>query len=78
MNEDHIPVENHVDPLVSDGRVNDGPLAAVLHFDCHLVALILICNQRRNVGLDAASTETNNNDCGGEATQRCTALDRGG
>jgi hypothetical protein len=42
------------------------------------MALILVCNQRCNIGLDTASTETNDNDGCGIATKRSTGINCGG
>src|ERR1700753_270805 len=68
---------DHVDPLVSDSRIDDGPLAVLLNLDRHLAALILIRNQRCNIGLDTTSSEANDDDCSCVATERM-AMRNGG
>jgi hypothetical protein len=37
-------------------------------FDCHLLPLVLICNQGTNIGFDATSTDSNYQDRSDEAT----------
>lgn len=64
--------------LTSDGWIDDGPLAAVLNFDSHFVALVLIRNQRRNVRFNAARTEANDHDGRCKATKRCTSVNCSG
>jgi hypothetical protein len=65
-----LPIEYHINPLERDRGIDDGPLSALLDFDSHLVALVLICNQRRNVGLDAAGTEADDDDRSNVTTER--------
>ena len=62
--------------MVGDGWVNNGPLAAVLDLDGHLAALVLICDERRDIGLDAASAEANDNNGRHIAAKRRAVLDR--
>ena len=63
--------------MESDGRVNDSPLAAPLDLDGHLVALVLICNQRRNVGFDATRAEADNHNSCHIATEGMSVCERG-
>jgi hypothetical protein len=60
------PVKDHVDPLVCDGRINNGTFPGLLDLDGHLATLILIGDQGCDIGLDATGTEANNdNGCDG-------------
>lgn len=68
------PVEDHVDPLVGDSRINDSPFAARLDLDSHLVALVLVGNQRSDVRLDTASTKSNNDNGSCKAAEGRAAL----
>jgi hypothetical protein len=52
-----------VDPLVCDGRIDDGTFPSLLDLDGHKAALVLVGNQGRNVGLDATSAEADDNNC---------------
>ena len=52
------PVEDHVDALVGDGRVDDNTLARLLRLDGHDAALVLVGNEGRNIGLDTTCSET--------------------
>lgn len=56
------PVEDHIDALVGDGRVDDSALTALLSLDGHDSSLILVGNQRRNVGFDPSCPETDDDD----------------
>lgn len=56
------PVENHVDALVGDGRVDDNTLSALLRLDSHNAALVLVGNERRNVTLDTTGAKTDDNE----------------
>lgn len=56
------PVEDHVDSLVRDGGINDDAFAALLSLDGHSAALILVGNQRRNVGLDTTRAQSDDDD----------------
>lgn len=59
----------HVNPLDGNRRVNDDLLASfVIMANDHLSPLVLIGNQRRNVGLDATSSETNDDNGNDETT----------
>jgi hypothetical protein len=70
-----LTVEDHVDPLDSDGGVNDDTLASlVIMANDHLPALVLVGNQRRNVGLDTTGSETDDNDSNDEAGQTRTMV----
>jgi hypothetical protein len=65
-----LTVEDHVDPLNSDGGINDDTLASlVIMANNHSSALVLVGNQRRNVRLDATSSETDNNDSNDETSE---------
>lgn len=70
------PIEDHIDSLEGDGRVDDGPLTAPLDLDSHLVALVLICDQRRNIGFDATRPETDDHDSCYIATERMAIVKR--
>ena len=72
------PIEDHINPLVCDRRIDNGPLSALLDFNGHLVALVLICNQRRNVGLNATSTEADDDDRSNVTAERMAMGQRRG
>ena len=55
-------VEDHVDTLNCQGGVNDDALALLGGGDGHLLALVLIRNQRSHITLDATGTQTNDQD----------------
>jgi hypothetical protein len=70
------PVEDHVDAGNGDRRVDDDALAGLLvGADDHLATLVLIRNQRSDVGLDTTSSETNNNDSSDEASKTSASLE---
>jgi len=72
------PVEDHVNPLNSDRRVNDNLLASlVIGANDHLSPLVLIGNQGRNVGLDTSSSETDD-DNGNNVTSETGAVIQSG
>lgn len=56
------PIEDHVDSLVGDGRVDDDALARFFRLDGHATALVLVGNEGGNVGLDTTGAEANNDD----------------
>lgn len=69
------PVENHVDPGNGDGGVNDDALTGLLvRANNHLATLVLIGNQGSDIGLDATSSKTNNDDRSNEATKTSASL----
>lgn len=67
-------VEDHVDALDGDGRIQDDALSRRKSGKGHLTALVLICNQRSDVGLDTTGTQANDDDGGNEATQTSSML----
>jgi len=70
------PVEDHVNPLNGNGRVNDDALASlVVLSNDHLSSLVLVGNQRRNVGLDTSSSQTNNDDGNDETTEASAMIE---
>jgi hypothetical protein len=73
------PVEDHVDAGDGDRRVDDNALASLLvGANDHLASLVLIRNQGSNVGLDTASSETNDNDSSDKATKTSASLKSNG
>jgi hypothetical protein len=71
----NAPVE---DPLDRNGRVNDDLLASlVIGANDHLSPLVLIGNQRRNIGLDTTSSETDDDD-GNNVTSKTSAVIQSG
>lgn len=54
------PIEDHVDTLVSNGRINDNSLSGLFGSDGHSASLVLVGNKGRDVGLDTTSSQTNN------------------
>lgn len=61
-------VEDHINALNRKGRVNDNTLALLGGGHGHLLALVLVGNQRSNVTLDTASSQTDDQDRHNEAT----------
>lgn len=56
------PVEDHVNPLDGNGRVDNNPFTSlVVVTNNHLSSLVLIGNEGCNVGFDTTSSETNDN-----------------
>lgn len=70
------PVEHHVDALVGDGRVDDGALTRFLDLDSHCAALVLIGNERCDVGFDATGTKTDDDDCS-DVSAKCVSAGDG-
>ena len=70
-------VEDHVDTLDGQGRVNDDALALLGGGQSHLLALVLIGNQGSNVTLDTTSSKTNDQDRNDETTQTGTVFQGG-
>lgn len=68
----------HVDALVCDRRIDDGAFSSLLDLDGHGAALILICDQRGDVGLDTASAEADNDDGRDVSTESMASGDRCG
>jgi hypothetical protein len=68
----------YVDPLVCDGRIDDGAFSSLLDLDSHCAALVLICDQRSDVGLDATSTEADDDDSCDVSSERVASGDRCG
>lgn len=69
------PVEDHVDAGDGDRRVDDDTLTSLLvGANNHLATLVLIGNQRSDVGLDTTSSETNDNDSSDETTKTGATL----
>jgi hypothetical protein len=64
------PVENHVDALDGDGRVDDDALASLLvNTNSHLPPRVLIGDERSNVGLDTTRSKTNDDNGSDETSQ---------
>ena len=69
------PVEDHVDTGDGDRRVDDDALAGLLvGSNDHLATLVLIGNQRGDVGLDTTSSETDDDDGSDETTETSASL----
>jgi hypothetical protein len=67
-------VENHVNPLNGDRRVDDDLLAGfVIVSNNHTPPLVLVRNERCNVRFDSTSSKTNNND-GYDETSKAGAV----
>lgn len=64
----NIRIEDHVDTLNRHGRINDNPLPTLRRGDRHLLPSILIRNQGCNIRLDTTSTNTNNDNSSGIAS----------
>lgn len=71
-------VEDHVDALNGQRRVDDDALSLLGSLESHLLPLVLIGDQRSNVTLDTTGTETDDQDCHDETTQTSTVLQSGG
>lgn len=57
------PVEDHVDALVRNGRVDDDTLTRLgIRLDGHDAPLVLIRDERRNIRLDAARAKADDDD----------------
>lgn len=70
------PVEDHVDPGNGDGRVdNDALTSLMVGTNNHLATLVLIGNQRSDVGLDTSSSETDDDDRSDETTETSAAFE---
>jgi hypothetical protein len=70
-------VEHHVDSLECDRRVDDDTLASLCDGgDSQPLARVLVRNKRRNVRLDATSSESDNDDGGDIASKSGASLDR--
>lgn len=67
-------VENHIDSLDRDRRVNDHALAVLLSSDGHRASLILIGDQRCDIGLDTTSTGANDQESDDEASDTGAAI----
>jgi hypothetical protein len=64
------PVEDHVDALNGDGRVDNDALASLLvNTNGHLPPSVLVGNKGSDVGLDTTRSETDDNDGGDEASK---------
>jgi len=72
------PIKYHVDPLVCDGRIDDGAFSSLLDLDGHCAALILVCDQGSDVGLDATSTKANDDDSCDVSSEGMASGDRRG
>lgn len=72
-------VKHHVDPLVCDRRVDDHTLTS-LSDSCqgHLLAGVLVGDERRDVGLDTTSSKSDNDNCGDVATESSAIFDGNG
>lgn len=69
------PIEDHVDPLICDGGINDSAFSRLLSLDGHCATLILVGDQGCDIGLDAAGTEANDNDGSDVATESMSTCD---
>jgi hypothetical protein len=67
-----------VNALVCDCRIDDGAFSSLLDLDGHCAALILVCDQRSDVGLDTTSTEANDDDSCDVSTECMASGDRCG
>lgn len=70
-------VEDHVDTLDGQSRINDDPLTLLGSRDSHLLALVLIGNQGRNVTLDTTCSQTDDQNGDNETTKTSTVLESG-
>jgi hypothetical protein len=69
-------VEHHVNALNGDGGIdNDLFTRLLIGANYHLSAAILVCNERSDVGLDASSTDADNNDGCNEAAETSSLLE---
>ena len=72
----NAPVEDHVNPLDSNGRIDDNFFASlVVMANDHLPPLVLVGNQGSNVGLDTTSSKTNDNDGNDETTESSAVVE---
>jgi hypothetical protein len=71
-------VEDHVNPLDGDRGVDNDALASLLvGANDHLSPLVLIGNEGSDVGLDATSSKTNDDDSENESGHTSTVVERG-
>ena len=68
-------VEDHVDTLDGERRVDDDALSLLRGRDSHLLPLVLVRNQRSNVTLDTTGSQTDNQDGDDEASQTSAVLE---
>lgn len=72
-------VKHHVDPLEGDGGVDNDTLASLGDGgESHLLASVLVGDERRNVGFNTTGTETNDDDSRNVATEGSAMLDSHG
>jgi len=71
-------VEDHVDTLNGQRRVDDHALTLGEGLEGHLLALVLVRNQRSHITLDSAGTQTDDQNGHDEATQAGAVLQSGG
>ena len=64
--------------MVCDGRIDDGAFSSLLDLDGHCAALILVCDQGSDVGLDATSTKANDDDSCDVSSEGMASGDRRG
>jgi len=70
------PVEDHVDSLYGDCRVDDDALASlVIVTNDHLPPFVLIGDEGSNVGLDATGSKTDDKNSSNEATETCAVIE---
>lgn len=69
-------VEDHVDSLDGDGRVDDDTLASGQGRDGGHTALVLVSDQGSDIGLDTTGTDTDDDDRGNESTETSSVGER--
>lgn len=71
------PIEDHVDAPIGDGRIDDDSFALRSRCNSHATSLVLICNERSDIGLDPTSAPADDQDCSDEILQVLPRSERG-